>query len=356
MSPDARPLAMGAPDWLVLDTGGSGGGFGQGRPHRHLQDVHFWDRRNGVAIGYSGLFRTTDGGLTWEERPLAPVVSADAKREGTNWYSVRMAGPKEIWALGQIHPGGLHQTTLRRSTDDGFTWTEILRGKLGHATRLHFSGPLGRWVICRWPRSFHSDDGGQTWHPINWGRPIVPRDICLPGDVRLPSGAVGYAVGHSRGPSPKSIILRSIDGGHAWKDVTPPDNVQEAMSCSFVSSWRGWILGKDGLLATEDGGDTWLRLPIPPQMRRVWFFQHGWGWAVGGGGFFHGRVTSENSLWETANGGRTWRPIMGGRKGFRSIYSLGPGTAWAVGSVVGFVANDLVAICDPAPWSEQTRR
>ena len=341
--------ARGAADWLLLDTGGTGGGFGQGKPHANLQDVHFWDRRNGVAIGYSGLFRTTDGGLAWRERPLAPVVSADGEHKGTNWYSVRMAGPREIWALGQIHPGGIGRTTLRRSTDDGFTWTDVLRGKLGHATRLHFRGPFERWVICRWPTSFHSADAGHTWRPVDWGTRFVPRDICFPGDVRLATGAVGYVVGHRRGgSSPPSVILKSVDTGRTWKDVTPPDCPPVPVACSFVSSWRGWVLGCHGIAATDNGGRTWHRRPAPPNMVAMRFFQTGHGWVAGGGGFRRGRLTSDWSLCETTDGARTWQPVLGGWKRFRSVCSLGPGTGWAVGSAVGFIGNDLVAVYDRA--------
>ena len=87
--------------WLVLDTGGSGGGFGQGDIRQKLQDVHFWDDRVGWTCGYGGVFRTADGGLTWTRM----------KPKG-GWYHVEMAGPTQVWLLEGFH--GFSVITLVR--------------------------------------------------------------------------------------------------------------------------------------------------------------------------------------------------------------------------------------------------
>ena len=42
-------------------------------------DLHFINYRIGVVIGYDGMYRTDDGGLTWRKLPLPEVVSDDGK-------------------------------------------------------------------------------------------------------------------------------------------------------------------------------------------------------------------------------------------------------------------------------------
>ncbi|NCO39753.1 MAG: hypothetical protein GW892_13715 [Armatimonadetes bacterium] len=155
------PLHVGPrtpPDrFLVLDTGGTGGGFGQGDIRQKLHDVSFWNDKLGWTCGYGGAFRTTDGGFTWTRM-----------RPNGGWYHVEMSGPEEVWLLEAQHPGGPGKVWLRHTTDGGANWEEVLPGKLAGYSDLYCRGPE-RWVLCGGFLSFRSRDGETTWVPVLGG-------------------------------------------------------------------------------------------------------------------------------------------------------------------------------------------
>lgn len=333
-------------NWLVLDSGGTGGGFGKGEPRGALQDVSFINERTGAAIGYSGALRTDDGGLTWRKLPLGPVVSADGRTQGKNWYCVRMLSTNEIWALGHIHPGGKHQTRLTRSLDGGETWSDLLVGKVGRADRLHCPNPLDRWVLGGTDGSYHSANGGATWRLINWGAQAWIRDIVFPGDES--PGLVGYAVGVLRAKPEAGCVLKTEDGGVKWLPLALPATATNALtSACFINSREGWVGGRDGLvLHTADGGTTWdaRSVPVRQHISSLAMFASGRGWAGVRLGFEGGKFIHDWTLFSTRDGGRSWQPVLGGQKNITALAALGPDKVWAVGQVPGFITNDLVAI------------
>ena len=125
----AAPLSSAASRFLVLDTGGSGGGFGQGDARDSLRDAFFWNEKLGWACGYGGVFKTEDGGLSWKRM----------KPRG-DWQQLKMTGPEELWLLEGRHPGGPGMAWLWHSTDGG----KNLRGGRGQVGRLLGLGLLWR--------------------------------------------------------------------------------------------------------------------------------------------------------------------------------------------------------------------
>jgi len=65
----------------------------------------------------------------------------------------------------------------------------------------------------------------------------------------------GWAVGFA------GQILRSRDGGATWDAQTSP--VKGWLTCVlFDGSNRGWITSDDGLLVSEDSGESWKSTPV----------------------------------------------------------------------------------------------
>lgn len=147
----------------------------------------------GTTRGFSGRFgytlydvaTSTDGGLTWQ----ASTPSFDGP-------SARAADPFDAGGLWELRGG-----ELRRSEDDGLTWTAVaadlpLGDGAGHVPELvpdpHQPGAL----YLRWPavqsRIARSVDGGATWTDLAlpwWARPArLQVDPAEPG--------VLYAVGN----------------------------------------------------------------------------------------------------------------------------------------------------------------
>jgi photosystem II stability/assembly factor-like uncharacterized protein len=136
------------------------------------------------------------------------------------------------------------------------------------------------------------------------------------GTVRVPplaaiefvSARHGWAVGAGR-------ILATSDGGQTW--LTQYHGPARLDQVDFVDAKHGWAVGMGGLLATTDGGATWTALPEPcPVIRSVHFATPSLGYAVAGGSDVRidGGVpapVADGQLLVTTDGGRSWQPAPG---------------------------------------------
>ena len=198
-----------------------GGGLGL---HTILIDPRD-DQRMHVAISTGGVYRTDDGGKTWEARNkgIAGVVGVDPDSEfGQCVHKVdRDAGNPDTLFL-QNH-GGLY-----RSDDRGDNWQSIANGvpsDFGFPMVTHTSKPQTAYVIpldyelgrctpegkCR---VYRTTDGGGSWEPLSNGLPqqnafvTVLRDgFC--SDAGDPLGLwFGTRSGH---------VFTSEDEGEHWR-------------------------------------------------------------------------------------------------------------------------------------------
>lgn len=133
---------------------------------------------------------------------------------------------------------------------------------------------------------------------------------------------------------PSFRMVRTTDGGSTWKSADIKASSLEGLKniiaapsrLWFSDSRHGWLQWKvktssafsvARLLSTEDGGDTWMELPIPPSAGEFQFSDAQHGWIVGG--------AASNELWGTHDGGHTWSKVAVPRpascKNCRPIYS-----------------------------------
>jgi photosystem II stability/assembly factor-like uncharacterized protein len=208
--------------------------------------------------------RSDDGGRTWQQ-PGTPPGEATKTPEGFpkgesnkfvydtsagkpltthQWYdgSQRPWEFKRVWHLepSLTDPdtvyAGIEDAAIFRTTDGGKNWKE-LSGLRGHGTGpqwqpgaggmcLHtiILDPTNRqriWVAISAAGAFRTDDGGETWKPINKGL----RSIYIPN----PEAEVGHCVHHiAMNPARPGVlfmqkhwdVMRSDDAGDNWKEVS----------------------------------------------------------------------------------------------------------------------------------------
>ena len=186
--------------------------------------------------------RSNDGGKTWE--PVGNKFVYDGVPGTHQWYDGK-PHPWEFKRVWHLEPSlkdpdtvyaGVEDAALFRSTDGGQNWQE-LSGLRGHGTGpqwqpgaggmcLHSiildSNGAGRMFIAiSAAGAFRSDDGGQTWKPINRGL----HSMFLPN----PAAEVGHCVHHiASHPSRPNVlfmqkhwnVLRSDNAGDSWQDVS----------------------------------------------------------------------------------------------------------------------------------------
>ena len=131
-------------------------------------------------------------------------------------------------------------------------------------------------------------------------------------DLAFPSATRGIAVGaiiDREGRKPQFTALTTSDGGDHWS-LAPLKEFPRSLF--FLDESTGWLVTNEALWFTNEGGRSWTRLSdqIRPDKKltnaphtglilRVWFLDPQHGYAVG----------LQKSVFETADGGRTWKPV-----------------------------------------------
>lgn len=185
--------------------------------------------------------RSNDGGETWEpvgnNFAYDGVPGTHLWYDGTQhpwefkrvWrFEPSLTDPDTVFA-------GVEDAALFRSSDGGMTWQELpgLRETKGHLWQPGAGGMCLHTIILD-PNNqnrifvaisaagaFRSNDGGKTWQPINKG--------LKSGELPDPDAEVGHCVHNiAMHPSNSNILFmqkhwdvnRSDDGGDSWREVS----------------------------------------------------------------------------------------------------------------------------------------
>ena len=188
------------------------------------------------------VHRSDDGGLNWQTMGNEFVYEGDA---GTHqWYD----GTPHPWEFNRVwhfEPSlsdpdvvyaGAEDAALFRSADGGLTWNE-LAGLRRHATGntwqpgagglcLHTIlldpvDPQRIFVAISAAGAFRTDDGGQTWRPINRGL----RSNYIPDEDAEVGHCVHRLAQHAARPQTLFMqkhwdVLRSDDAGDSWHEIS----------------------------------------------------------------------------------------------------------------------------------------
>ncbi len=258
-----------------------------------IRRVWFADLRNGFASSVGDYsYATHDGGRSWHRLPIGTVsslaivggrafaVTASCGRDacasfrlrvtrvsGGGWRLVRLGfGPFEavargsnVWVLGSAW----HRDKLARSRDGGRTFATgsapcdpDLSGALSPT-----AGPA-LWLVCATGLesvAWRSTNRGATFRPFG-----IPGCCANALSLAAASGTVAVAARNVAGRGP----LRTTDGGRTWRPVSEP-------SPSIYWPWIGFTDGRVGVALvqvrptgplhvwqTSNGGATWRDVPL----------------------------------------------------------------------------------------------
>jgi photosystem II stability/assembly factor-like uncharacterized protein len=196
------------------------------------------------STGWFGqlIQRSNDGGKTWE--PVGNKFTYDGVPGTHQWYD-GTPHPWEFKRVWHLEPSltdpdtvyaGVEDAALFRTTDAGQTWHE-LPGLRGHGSGKHWSpgaGGLGLHTIVLDPTNskrmfiaisaagaFRTDDGGDTWKPINKGL----RSEQIP-DANAEVGHCVHRIAmHPSNPQVLFMqkhwdVMRTDNAGESWTEVS----------------------------------------------------------------------------------------------------------------------------------------
>lgn len=212
----------------------------------------------GLLQGYWSVFRTQNGGQTWERTSAPPIQPP------------------------------LPDDTL-----------SLAMGKTGTGERILYAGTMGCGL-------FRSMDSGQNWETFG-------RSHCTQGIENMPSDIFFLAVA-SQDPyricaASGQQVFYSRDGGYTWRQATTPTTFPSPITGIAADPIRPdtfyLIASSGGFWSSEDGGDNW----------------HQWGEAAWGDAeltalaAFPGEAghlalgSSNGGVWITSDGGHSWRSV-----------------------------------------------
>ncbi len=192
----------------------------------------------GVAVGYGGIWRTEDGGLTWAAVAGAPDLTGVVSPSGAGGV---------VWAdATTVLVHGLGGTILR-SADAGLTWTNVSLGSItADYTDMAFNS-IGVGIAIGPAREIaRSSDYGATWVSVATTMDDNASALAFIDDDTV------AVLGNT------SQNMRSLDGGLTWTVgyVFAGFNVYRMR---FADVNTGLAVGAIGgrVLRTQDGGVSW---------------------------------------------------------------------------------------------------
>lgn len=241
-----------------------------------------------------GVWRTTDGGGTWEcisDGYFGGSIGAVAVSESDP--NVIYVGEGEQTLRGNVSPG----KGLWRSTDAGKTWKYIGLPQSQHISRIRihptnpdliYVGVLGNlWKSSTERGLYRSKDGGKNWEKILYenDRAGCGDVVFDPGNPRIIFASTwemkrnGYRM-DSGGEG--SHLYKSTDGGDTWVNISNGKGLPggpwgiAGLAISPANPDRIWacIEAEDGgLFRSDNGGQSWTKTSEDRELRqRAWYY------------------------------------------------------------------------------------
>jgi photosystem II stability/assembly factor-like uncharacterized protein len=225
----------------------------------------------------NGVFRSTDRGLSWS--PIGfqgQWTRATTTRDGDIYTAL---DGKEATA----------RTRIMRSTNGGKTWLPADDGLQGHCIRdlkrdaagtvyaagdagLYRLEATGRWqhvgFATFFPSSLFAAPWGDLYLGADYGDAYRSRDRGVTWQpLLLPAGYkhAGSITATARGDllmATSTALLRSRDRGDTWEAVQAENlEAEKEILTLFTVRSTGTIAGgrRDGVIRSEDGGQTWTK-------------------------------------------------------------------------------------------------
>ncbi len=253
-----------------------------------------------VCFPGDGLFKSTDGGMTWTKVAPASVVG---------YYISRIiVMPNDTNTIFVASDRG-----VVRSTDGGSTWVNVLSGD--HANDLVYRGdnPNVLFAATLYSGIYKSTDGGDTWMRIT----SLPTYGYFRAQIGIsPSNPDVIYVGFGNSDYSLKAFYKSTDGGATWVQLTNTPNYLGFQgfynhtivvhptdpNMVFAGGQYPYNSSTYGIVRSTDGGNTWEDITNRDSSGHVHPDIHHM--AFGAGNVLW--VACDGGVWKSYDNGNSW--------------------------------------------------
>ncbi len=213
-----------------------------------------------------GIFRSRDGGTTWEKVLFRDNKSGaiDLALDPNNplvMYAALWEAYRNSWEMSSGGPG----SGMFKSSDGGDHWTEISRnaglpkgtlGKIGISVSGADSSRVYAQIEAEDGGFFLSDDAGGTWTKVTDRRDLRQRAFYYTrvyADPKVKETVYVLNVG----------FHKSTDGGKTWTPLRPPHGDNHDLWIAPNDPARMVEANDGGATVSVNGGETWTPETMP---------------------------------------------------------------------------------------------
>jgi photosystem II stability/assembly factor-like uncharacterized protein len=268
--------------------------------------------------GIRGIFKSTDGGKTWQKKDTGVIENEGLSLRG---FTVDPKNPDIVYAAGEISSA---------------VWQ-------GHQQNGTLGFDLVKGVI------YKTTDGGEHWNAVWRGDNLARYIIVDPRDSNKLYASTGLFDRDAANESPTGGnlggvgVLKSTDGGQTWRALNESNGLQNLYVGSLIMNpanpevllagtgvaGPGGIGTKMGAYLSTDGGESWqlvLPEPLSAPISSVEFAQSNPNVAYAGGPAAVFRSNDMGRTWQKQTPGNFWG-AAGTRAGFPIDFQVDPRNA-----------------------------
>ncbi len=261
--------------------------------YQTLWDVSFPSADTGYVAGNnSTLFRTTDGGESWEK---LSYPTPDWQIRGINFIN------NNTGFITREH--GVYKTT-----DGGETWDFVDIDIITGLEKTWFLNDTVGFAFGFYSAIAKTIDGGESWEVLSFSF----NEENYYDAIGFADLQTGYIVGKKKFTGEEPVCRRTTDGGHTWTNIEVSARIETVKGLAVLGPEELWIgagnsfpnpdtLGADALaFHSVDGGGNWHPYVVGLShssmgVEEIEFLNPD-----------EGRILNRNHLYTTNDGGQTW--------------------------------------------------
>jgi uncharacterized protein (TIGR03437 family) len=286
------------------------------------------ENNSGDSYYGAGVLKSTDGGATWTQLtgPFVGPYNSSRLQGGAHIGALAVHPTDPNVVLAAVDRSG--GAGIYRTSDGGVTWKQTLSATTGTAVMFNPNDPtiayaaLGNTFGSISNGVYKSSDGGSTWTPSNGpgaAATTLPAATGLMGRIELamaPSSPNTLFVGIENAINSSLLgMYKSTDGGGTWSRLAAPDYCTP--QCDYNNVIRVHPTNPNIVVAAGlppyrslDGGITWTNIVTGPDGLGVHYDHHGLSFSADGGRLYLGNdggvfstntLTTPQPLWANLN-------------------------------------------------------